>query len=153
MYDLNAMKKCLIDYIWPQLSHLDQVNTAELGEAIDMIKDLEEAIYYCTITKAMNEQPHDRMYYDEKYKKHHHKEYPMPQEEWQEDYQPHSAKQWRMYMTAKHSGHDKTHKMNELEKYMKELSDDIIQMIDGATQEEKELLSTKLNGLAARIDG
>jgi hypothetical protein len=56
-------------------------------------------------------------------------------------------------MTAKHSSNDKTQKMHELEKYMKELSDDIIQMIDGATQEEKELLSTKLNGLAARIDG
>jgi len=30
------------------------VDTEELGEAIDMIKDLEEAIYYCTVTEAMN---------------------------------------------------------------------------------------------------
>jgi hypothetical protein len=32
---------------------LGEVDTKELGEAIDMIKDLEEAIYYCTVTEAM----------------------------------------------------------------------------------------------------
>ena len=37
------------------MSHLDSVDTKELGEVIDMVKDLEEAIYYCTITKAMEE--------------------------------------------------------------------------------------------------
>jgi hypothetical protein len=35
------------------MTHLDTVDTKELGEAIDMIKDLSEAIYYCTITEAM----------------------------------------------------------------------------------------------------
>jgi hypothetical protein len=60
---------------------LDEVDTAELGDAIDMIKDLEEAIYYSTVTEAMNKQgkemhmnmknsdhhqkpEDDRMYYD-----------------------------------------------------------------------------------------
>ena len=38
-----------------QMTHLDEVDTKELGEAIDMIKDLEEAMYYCTITKAMEQ--------------------------------------------------------------------------------------------------
>jgi len=37
------------------MSHLDTVDVKELGEAIDMIKDLSEAIYYCTITEAMEE--------------------------------------------------------------------------------------------------
>ena len=32
------------------MTHLEQADTKELGEAIDMIKDLEEAIYYKTIT-------------------------------------------------------------------------------------------------------
>jgi hypothetical protein len=29
------------------------VDAKELGEAMDMIKDLSEAIYYCTITESM----------------------------------------------------------------------------------------------------
>lgn len=34
---------------------LDKVNTCELGEVVDMVKDLSEALYYCEITKAMEE--------------------------------------------------------------------------------------------------
>jgi hypothetical protein len=37
------------------MTHLDTVDTKELGEVIDMVKDLSEAIYYCTITEAMEE--------------------------------------------------------------------------------------------------
>jgi hypothetical protein len=37
------------------MSDLKTVNTQELGEVIDMIKDMEEAIYYCHISKAMEE--------------------------------------------------------------------------------------------------
>jgi hypothetical protein len=54
MKRLYHIKETLLDEIQSQLGHLDCVDTKELGEAIDMIKDLEEAIYYCTITKAMN---------------------------------------------------------------------------------------------------
>ena len=36
------------------MSNLQQVDAKELGEVIDMVKDIEEAIYYCTITEAMN---------------------------------------------------------------------------------------------------
>jgi hypothetical protein len=50
------MKETLMSCIENQLTHLDTVDTKELGEAIDMVKDLSEAIYYCTITKAMEEQ-------------------------------------------------------------------------------------------------
>lgn len=53
---LKWMKDCLICTVENQLCHLDEVDTEELGDAIDMIKDLEEAIYYCTVTEAMNKQ-------------------------------------------------------------------------------------------------
>ena len=53
---LKWMKDCLLCTVENQLCHLDEVDTAELGDAIDMIKDLEEAIYYCTVTEAMNKQ-------------------------------------------------------------------------------------------------
>ena len=50
---LHHMKEKLINCVQCQMTDLDKVSTKELGEAIDMIKDLSEAIYYCTITKAM----------------------------------------------------------------------------------------------------
>lgn len=53
---LKWMKDSLICVVENQLCNLSEVDTEELGEAIDMIKDLEEAIYYCTVTEAMNHQ-------------------------------------------------------------------------------------------------
>lgn len=50
---LKHMKDTLMCAIEMQLCDLSEVDTKELGEAIDMIKDLEEAIYYCTVTEAM----------------------------------------------------------------------------------------------------
>lgn len=64
---LNYMKETLIDCVQGQIVHLDSVNTKELGEAIDMIKDLAEAIYYCTITEAMGEKDNEKYYNDYKY--------------------------------------------------------------------------------------
>lgn len=51
---LEHMKETLMCAVEMQLCDLSEVDTKELGEAIDMIKDLEEAIYYCTVTEAMN---------------------------------------------------------------------------------------------------
>lgn len=50
---LEHMKETLMCAVEMQLCDLGEVDTKELGEAIDMIKDLEEAIYYCTVTEAM----------------------------------------------------------------------------------------------------
>ena len=51
---LEHMKETLMCAVEMELCNLGDVDTAELGEVIDMIKDLEEAIYYCTVTEAMN---------------------------------------------------------------------------------------------------
>jgi hypothetical protein len=45
--------------------NLETVDTCELGEVVDMIKDLAETIYYCTVTEAMEdksyrEEPHHK---------------------------------------------------------------------------------------------
>ena len=50
---LKTMKHSLISKVSAEMGNLDCVDTKELGEAIDMIKDLEEALYYCTIIEAM----------------------------------------------------------------------------------------------------
>lgn len=55
MDQLKSMKEELICQVQEQLGHLDSVDAKELGEVIDMIKDLAETEYYCSITKAMEE--------------------------------------------------------------------------------------------------
>ncbi len=55
MERLKHMKETLIGCVQAQLSDIRNVDIHELGEVIDMIKDLEQAMYYCTITKAMEE--------------------------------------------------------------------------------------------------
>ena len=56
MEQLKSMKQCLIACAQAQMNNLQNVDAKELGEVIDMIKDLEEACYYATITKAMTEE-------------------------------------------------------------------------------------------------
>lgn len=51
--NLKTMKEQLTSCVQGQLGDISKVDTHELGEAIDMIKDLAEAIYYCTITDSM----------------------------------------------------------------------------------------------------
>lgn len=51
---LMAMKQNLASAIEAQLCNIGEVDCEELGCAIDMLKDLEEALYFCTITEAMN---------------------------------------------------------------------------------------------------
>ena len=54
------MKEHIVSAIQGQMGNLQNVDTKELGEAIDMVKDLAEAIYYCTITEAMSEKDEDK---------------------------------------------------------------------------------------------
>lgn len=70
---LNHLKEKLVYAVEGQLANIDAADTKELGEVIDMIKDLEEAVYYCTITKSMEEASEKKQerpevyYYSEKY--------------------------------------------------------------------------------------
>lgn len=68
MERLKNMEEQLISVVQTQLGDIKSVDAKELGEAVDMIKDLSEAIYYCTITKAMKEK-------DEEHDTHHKDEY------------------------------------------------------------------------------
>ena len=53
MEQLKSMKEQLTSMVQGQLCNAQNVDAKELGEAVDMIKDLAEAIYYCNITEAM----------------------------------------------------------------------------------------------------
>lgn len=55
MEQLKMIKEQITSQVLNQMGDLQNVSTKELGEAIDMIKDLSEATYYCTVVKAMEE--------------------------------------------------------------------------------------------------
>jgi hypothetical protein len=151
MERLKMMKECLVNAVEGQIhGNLEKVDTKELGEAIDMIKDLAEAIYYCTITEAMTEDKeeypkhHGTMYYDPKKSRGHYpKEYDPHHKEshlLRDDYIPYpdyvtkdpqegrSGERRKMYMEGK-GMRDKAQQMKELENYMQELSQDLTEMI------------------------
>lgn len=191
---LKSIQECLASAAEAQVYDLENVDAQELGEVIDIIKDIEETIYYCTVTKAMKEgsekedmmyyttTPYgddkhptdwDRMYYTEKgghpnstthtertmnnpssTGKQGHVSYYYERElpdAFQDEREGKSYRSRRMYMEAKESKQDKTAQMRELEKYAQELTQDIVDMIQDASTEERQFLSKKIALLANKI--
>lgn len=211
---LMAMKQNLMCAIEAQLCNLQEVDTEELGAAIDMLKDLEEALYFCTITEAMNgggKYGNVEVEYENGHKKNGHSNgsdqmyysYPMMYSDggrmyndgqnngnqsyyggngssqmyaqgrdsmgrytsngngssrsdysepmyMRDDREGRSPMNRRMYMEAKHSK-DKATQLRELEKYMQELTSDMVEMIQDSSSEEKQYLEKKISALAAKI--
>lgn len=149
MHRLQHMKDILICAVEQELCDLTHANCKELGEAIDMIKDLEEAIYYHSIVEAMeengNENGEEIIHYVTPPVTHHKNE--------EEDikYCGNSYKNRKMYMEAKMMKKDKATQLRELEKYLQELSNDIVEMIQDSTLEEKQYLEKKITALATKI--
>lgn len=200
MERLKAMKERLVSCVQAEMMDLKSADAEELGEAVDMIKDLAQAIYYCTITKAMEEEeqkgeqrryyhpPYDarmydperdidrrdgRMYYtpngggnsnggsrggnggrngsgstayytDDRYDD----SYPMHIHDFREGK---SALSRKSYIESKELHQDKNVHIKELQRYLRELSEDITEMIQGATPEEKMMLKQKIATLADKV--
>lgn len=169
MKQLEMMKENLMSCVMGQMADLKNADTKELGEAIDMIKDLSEAIYYCTVTEAMKGSENKEKeihYYTERIKEpyitsdkhssskvkndnYQEREYPMP--EMRDPREGRSYISRRMYMESKEMGRDKLSNMHDLETYMTELGQDITEMIEKASPEEKQMLQKKLNMLAQKV--
>lgn len=195
MEQLKNIKQCLMAQLQGQMGNLQNVDTKELGEVVDMIKDLEEAMYYCSIVKAMEKSEeqekyqmmnssHNQMYYPMYYP-----EYPrdmdrdngrmyysgngssngssngnsggnnsrgggtrgydgMEMRDYREGRSPMSR---RTYMEGKQMHHAKDVQMKELEKYLQELSQDVTEMVQDASPEEKQMLQQKISILATKI--
>lgn len=141
MKKLKHMKNCLKDIVMCQMSDLKNVNTKELGEAIDMIKDLYEAMYYCAITEAMENKKHEE----------HYGEGDEHEPEMRDPKEGRSYMSRRLYLEAKEMGRDKLSSIQDLEHYVSELTDDIMEMIESSSPEEKQLLQKKLNMIAQRV--
>ena len=176
MEHLKKIKECMVEEVYEQLNHnLEHVDTHELGEAVDMIKDIAEAMYYCSVVDAMEESQKDKdqerrtVYYTERI-------YP-PMYDGMRGRKPTEMNDWdtdrtksemdsylrdaregrsgmtrRTYMEGKATKAPKEKQMKELEQYVQELSVDIAEMIRDATPEEKQMLQKKLTSLATKID-
>lgn len=180
MERLKQMKEQLTSTVQGQLGNLHDVDAKELGEVVDMIKDLAEAIYYCSITEAMEESkkeekpqmnntyyyamPMDyrdngRMYYGGQDRNN--SRYYMPdmyrEREWMPEYMTRDPREGRakqsrrMYMEAKEMHKDSATQMRELDRYIKDLGEDITEMIKNATPEEKQVLQQKIATLSTKI--
>ena len=147
---LENIKMTLLNAIESEMCDLKSADCKELSEAIDMLKDIEEAMYYCTITKAMKNNDQDINYYTEPYRR-------MTDIESKRytnggyDYAGRSGESRRMYMESKDLHHEKSVKMQELETYMKDLTKDLVEMIEDSSPEEKQLLQQKLTILTNKI--
>ena len=203
MERFKQIKEALMNCIQAQVGQgLKEVDTKELGEAIDMLKDMEEAMYYCSIVKAMEESKEEekykekyfsmyppynkmsndgrdmmyndgnRMYYNgggnssnsggsrggqsggnsggsRNFHDWEHYPYPTEIRDYREGRSPVTR---RTYMESKEMHHDKSKQMQELEKYAKELTEDILEMVNGASPEERQILSQKLTALAGKVN-
>lgn len=223
---LEHMKESLMNCVQGQLGDLSSVDAEELGAAIDMIKDLSEAVYYCTIVESMGEKGKEkeketvmyypmpmeyaegqggrggnqggggrrgyrdmdynmgRMYYESptayaqgggsgggqggggssggssggggsrgyqdgnRQSSGESRNYPIELRDYREGQSPLTRK---TYMERKMHGGGKEAQMQELEKYMHELTSDVMEMIEGASPEEKQMLKTKISSLATKI--
>ena len=148
---LIAMIEKLADCIEPQFDNLEEVDCCELGGAVDILKDLEETLYYHTVTEAMKGEgaygdwPETTAY--NKKKDHHLTDDGLTHDECHGK----SCMNRKAYLEAKHANKDKATQLRELEKYMQELSQDVVDMIADASPEEKQYLEKKITALASRI--
>ena len=188
---IKHIKEMLLCAVESQIANLEEVDANELGEVVDMIKDLEEAEYYCAVVKAMEEAEEyedknmmyyggrrmpegpmtdwrdERRYYDGMSRHgspshsgnsgghtgngtsyYSEKEFPHAFDDPREG---RSYRARRMYMESKETHQDKTQQMKELEKYAQELTQDIIDMIEDASPEEKQYMGKKITALANKI--
>lgn len=143
LHDIKDILLCAVEH---QIADLEHVNTCELGEVIDMIKDLEETIYYCTVTEAMHD-PNNEW----KTKKSDHHQTWSDNDRQMDEREGRSHMSRKMYIEAKDMKKDKATQLHELEKYMQELSLDITEMIADASPEEKQYLEKKITALASKI--
>ena len=174
---LKTMRDQLVSCSQGQLGDIAKVDAKQLGQAIDMIKDLSKAIYYDTITESMEkaekqEQPINNInYYTRMYPEYRDIERnngymyygggsnqgnsgtttAYYSDMMRDPRQGRSPMRRRMYMQGKQQHKDTNSQLYELEAYLQELSTDIAEMIKDASQEEKAILRQKMSVLADKI--
>ena len=190
---LTEVAKCEFD------KGIENIDTKEMGEVADIIKDLSEAMYYRTITVAMEDSEYgvdydwegrkgyrgqmrdskgrymsrrrgympmmhdydwDNMQMDRDMDREHGKMYYTEPMTMHNDNQPHTESRYdrarRGYEETKsmhkdNSPESKQMKMKSLEDYMKSLAEDVTDMVNDMSPEEKSLMKQKMQVLMQKI--
>lgn len=204
---MHKMIECLTEKALSELEKgTENVDTCEMGQVVDMIKDLNEAEYKAVIVKAMKKADEEKEEYDKMllrelkeeygeddgkrfydhyrysdgrfapkghgtYRGYSEPYYHMTPEMYRDmDRDTHSRMYYtetsmnesgydrakRNYTETKemHRGNtpeDKKAKMQELERYAKSLTEDVVDMVSDMSDEEKNLLRTKMQVLVQKI--
>jgi cytosine/adenosine deaminase-related metal-dependent hydrolase len=149
LYRLKTIKEHLVQQVENQMSNLECVDAHELGEVIDMIKDLNEAMYYHSVVEAME---HKETQEDEERELIRILERKGMPEDTHFDYSPTPLEEHKHeYMKAREHHMDKETQMEHLEGYIHELSEEILDMAKEASIEEKQLMQKKLAVLATKV--
>ena len=61
---LIEVKELLVKEVYKQAECLEAVNTEEMGEVIDMIKDIEKTLYYATLIETMKHENSTKTIYE-----------------------------------------------------------------------------------------
>ena len=183
---MESLKKIcghLEDCVLAELSKdKSQVDAKELGEVVDAIKDIKMAIYYATITEAMekpeNEYGRDydengRLFYNGngrgmRGRRYYEEPYEMDMTEYKtktpQEMRDMDKKMGRMYYTEprtngmhlkryyehKNMGDDNM-KLKSLEDDLKEISEELTNVVGDMNNSEKTMLKTKLQTIAQRL--
>lgn len=173
---LKTMRSQLVSCVQGQLGDISRADSHELGQAVDMIKDFSQAIYYCTITDLMEKAEKENQqtpvnninyYTTPEYRNMQraggYMYYPASNggqntgtmsyytEMARDPRQGRSPMRRRMYMEGKEMHKDTNSQLKELEAYLQELSTDITEMIKDASPEERSTLRQKMTTLASKI--
>ena len=147
MKELCRIKDTLINLVEQQMANPQCVDTHEMGEVIDMIKDLAETCYYVSVVEAME----DREDYEEDNRQTDTMYYGIGAMNEDNKKMGHSPMKRKSYIESKERHMDYALQMRELEDYAQELTSDLMEMIQDATPEEKQLLQRKIATLATKI--
>lgn len=175
MEKIKQLEEQLSSMIQTQLCNPERVDAKELGEVVDMLKDLSEFCYYKTITEAMEKSEKEQKYYTKPYMeqermyykgdmdirnpiKYRYDDMPYFYDNTRNTYIPdtdpregRARESRKMYMESKESHKRPEIRMKDLEKYMQDLTTDIVEMVENATPEEKETLKQKIVTLSTKI--
>lgn len=153
---------------------VEHIDAEEMYKACDMLKDVTNAYYWCALVKAMEENEDS---YGDKWDEDGLKYYTQPKRMTPSRYHKiDTMTNGRMYYTepnSEYEGHDEMRdgrswekrrkyyetkpasdlnvKMQALEDYAKTLTDDVMEMIRDASDSEKQMLRTKMQVLAQKI--
>lgn len=164
--DLNEMKHTLIEAAKAQLAKgVENIDTEEMGEVVDMIKDLAdaekscmEASYYENVTEAMDEYSDGRMGYDRwRYSS---GRFAPKGRGTRSGYTPDMGQAWRMPMNdgynrmgnTPYHNNDPYGRMGYHDSKIDEVMESVQSMWDKAAVEDREQLKEQLKDLVYKME-